>query len=74
LFFDRNRVNPASVAIGRIAASPWLRERDAADIIHALWSPELYRLLAIERGWTAGRYEQWLAKAHAAQLLPAPAS
>jgi AcrR family transcriptional regulator len=49
-----------------------LRERDAADLIHALMSPELYRLLVIERGWTAGRYEQWLAEALAAQLLPAP--
>lgn len=47
-----------------------LKERHAADIIHALMSPELYRLLVIDRGWTPGRYEQWLAEALAAQLLP----
>ena len=54
---------------GRIARSlararalrPGLRERDAADLIHALMSPELYRLLVIDRGWTPERYEQWLA-------------
>jgi len=53
------------------ALRPGLKERDAADIIHALMSPELYRLLVIDRGWTPGRYEQWLAEALAAQLLPA---
>lgn len=46
-----------------------LNERDAADVIHALMSPELYRLLVIDRSWAPGRYEQWLAEALAAQLL-----
>ena len=31
---------------------PELRERDAADIIHALMSPEVYRLLVVDRGWS----------------------
>jgi AcrR family transcriptional regulator len=31
------------------ALRPKLRERDAADIIHALMSPELYRLLVVDR-------------------------
>jgi AcrR family transcriptional regulator len=53
------------------ALRPGLKERDAADIIHALMSPELYRLLVIDRGWAPGRYERWLAAALAAQLLPA---
>ena len=52
------------------ALRPELTERDAADIIHALMSPELYRMLVIERGWSPGRYEKWLAEALAAQLLP----
>src|SRR5262245_45072664 len=39
---------------------PPLRERDAADIIHALMSPELYRLLVVERGWRPERYQEWL--------------
>ena len=51
------------------ALRPGLKERDAADVIHALMSPELYRLLVIDQRWTPGRYEQWLAEALAAQLL-----
>jgi AcrR family transcriptional regulator len=48
-----------------------LGERDAADIIHALLSPELYRLLVLDRGWGPERYERWLAAALVDQLLPA---
>jgi AcrR family transcriptional regulator len=61
---------------GRIARSlaradalkPGLRERDAADVIHAFMSPELYRLLVRDRGWTPERYERWLAEALVQQL------
>jgi AcrR family transcriptional regulator len=54
---------------------PGLRERDAADLIHALMSPELYRLLVVDRGWPPQRYEQWLATTLADQLtVPRPAS
>jgi AcrR family transcriptional regulator len=61
---------------GRIARSlarahvlrPGLRERDAADLIHALMSPELYRLLVVDRGWAPERYEQWLARTLRDQL------
>jgi AcrR family transcriptional regulator len=52
------------------ALRPPLRERDAADIIHALMSPEIYRLLVVDRGWKPERYEQWLASTLAEQLLP----
>jgi AcrR family transcriptional regulator len=59
-----------ATALGRAGVlAPPLRARDAADIIHALASPELYRLLVIERGWTADRYERWLAGALTQQLL-----
>lgn len=47
-----------------------LRERDAADIIHALLSPELYQLLVIDRNWKTERYQPWLAKILIDQLLP----
>jgi AcrR family transcriptional regulator len=46
-----------------------LRERDAADLIHALMSPELYRLLVHDRGWPAERYERWLTSLLRHQLL-----
>ena len=62
---------------GRVARSlararalrPGLRERDAADLIHALASPELYRLLVVDRGWTVERYEKWLARTLRDQLV-----
>ena len=51
------------------ALRPGLRERDAADLIHALASPEVYGLLVFDRGWPAGRYERWLSSTLAQQLL-----
>ena len=56
------------------ALRPGLRERDAADIIHALMSPEVYRLLAGDRGWPPEKYEQWLKDTLISQLLPQPAT
>ena len=47
-----------------------LRERDAADIVHALASPEVYGLLVAERGWSSERYEAWLRSILVDQLLP----
>ena len=52
------------------ALRPKLRERDAADIIHALMSPEVYRLLVGDRGWDPERYQQWLTDTLIHQLLP----
>lgn len=64
---------------GRVARSlararalrPGLRERDAADIIHALVSPELYRLLVVDRSWSHEHYEKWLLTTLTAQLTTA---
>jgi AcrR family transcriptional regulator len=50
------------------ALAPGLRERDAADLIHALMSPEVYRMLVGDRGWTADRYLQWLGATLVQQL------
>jgi AcrR family transcriptional regulator len=51
------------------ALRPELRERDAADIIHALLSPEIYRLLVLDRGWSPEKYERWLTEVLIDQLL-----
>ena len=56
------------------ALRPGVRERDAADIIHALLSPELYGLLVIDRSWKAERYEPWLVQTLIDQLLPGTAA
>ena len=53
---------------------PGLRERDAADLIHALMSPELYQLLVINRGWAPARYERWLVSVLVDQLTAGTAA
>lgn len=45
-----------------------LRERDAADVIHALMSPEVYFLLVGNRRWTPERYREWLSSTLLEQL------
>jgi AcrR family transcriptional regulator len=75
LLDDQNRQRQAGQ--GQVARSlaragalrPDLRERDAADMIHALLSPEVYRLLVLDRGWQPGRYEAWLTRVLVDQLL-----
>jgi AcrR family transcriptional regulator len=56
-----------ALARGR-ALKPELRERDAADLIHALMSPEVYALLVGDRSWSPERYQKWLATTLTAQL------
>ena len=53
------------------ALRPGLRERDAADVIHAIASPEVYGLLVLDRGWSGERYEQWVRETLTQQLLAA---
>jgi AcrR family transcriptional regulator len=49
------------VRSGRL--NPALTETEARDIQWTFTARDLYRLLVVERGWTADRYEQWLAEA-----------
>ena len=56
----------------RRALRPALGERAAGDIIHALVSPEVYRLLVVDRGWPPERYKTWLTETLVSQLLAAP--
>jgi hypothetical protein len=51
---------------GQLAVS----EKEAADILFALKSPDVFRTLTVERGWSGERYERWLTRALAATLLP----
>lgn len=54
----------------RGALAEGLTEAEAADVIYALFSPEMYRILVVERGWHTERYGQWLSKALREALLP----
>ena len=40
---------------------PGLTLDDAADILFAIGSPEVYRLLTMARGWSGERFEAWYA-------------
>src|SRR3954447_24450031 len=53
----------------RKALRSGLKERDAADVMHAVMSPEVYRLLVHDRGWTPARYRDWLASTLEQQLM-----
>lgn len=69
----RQRQQGQRVVVRALARSGALRagvrERDAADIVHALLSPELYGLLVVDRGWSAARYREWLQELLGQQLL-----
>ena len=65
---DRGQSRIARSLARAHALKPGLRERDAADLIHALMSPEVYLLLVGDRGWTPERYQQWLATTLTQQL------
>ena len=44
----------------------------AADVLYAIGSPETYRLLVVERGWSASRFERWYAESIERLLLRPP--
>jgi tRNA pseudouridine-54 N-methylase len=50
--------------------APGVTVDDGVDIYLTLVLPEVYRTLVIARGWTADRYQNWLAGALTTQLLP----
>jgi AcrR family transcriptional regulator len=67
-FHDNQRAIVQSIADkGALAAG--LDVAAATDILWALNHPNLYALLARERGWSPERYEQWLGNLLRSQLL-----
>ncbi|MCA1678500.1 MAG: TetR/AcrR family transcriptional regulator [Actinobacteria bacterium] len=56
------------------ALAPGIDTRTATDLLWALSTEELFRELVDERGWSPGRFEQWLARTLVAQLLDEPAA
>jgi AcrR family transcriptional regulator len=53
----------------RAPLRPGLPATTATDILFAIGSPETYRLLVVDRGWSADRFERWYADALARLLL-----
>ncbi len=68
------RLQTMEIFAGRIAERGALREglhaAAAAETIWTLSSPEVYRLLTVDRGWTGEQYIQWLGDALIRLLLP----
>jgi len=56
----------------RNALDPELTLSDAQDMAYAALSPEVHRILTVERGWTADQYERWLTRALSSLLQPQP--
>jgi AcrR family transcriptional regulator len=56
---------------GQGALDPGLDSSEAADMVYALLSPDVHRILTVERGWPADTYERWIARSLAALLPPA---
>lgn len=71
---QRNRLENLTRLAGWVAANGPLREGldvpATAETVWTLASPEVYRLLTGDRGWTRERYVQWLGDSLVALLLP----
>jgi AcrR family transcriptional regulator len=53
----------------RGALDPSLNSAEAADFVYLLMSPDAYRTLTVERGWTPDEYEAWLSHTLCRTLL-----
>jgi AcrR family transcriptional regulator len=59
----------AQLLADRDALKPGLSVAEAADVIFALLSPELYLVLTTRRSWTTQRWQQWMTEMLTTALL-----
>ena len=64
----QSRIVAALDARGALGPGPDTAE--AAALVYALRSPEVPRILTVERGWPADRYERWIARSLTALMRP----
>jgi AcrR family transcriptional regulator len=66
------RYTVLAAAANTLVTKPDAREgvsaEHAADLLYALLSPELYRVLVRDRGWNPARWEQWVYEILRSQL------
>lgn len=62
----------ARVLSSKAPLRPGLNPTTAADILFATASPDVYRLLVLDRRWSPRRYEKWLADSLLVQLFAEP--
>ncbi len=68
----RRRQNQARLIVSlseQGALRPGLSFEEATDVLWALTSYDVYRMLVVERGWKPERYETWLAQLLIQQML-----
>jgi AcrR family transcriptional regulator len=58
----RGQSRIVAALIERGALDPKFRKAEAEDIVYTILSPEVHRILTVERRWSADRYECWLAR------------
>ncbi|HEX2755599.1 MAG TPA: helix-turn-helix domain-containing protein [Candidatus Limnocylindrales bacterium] len=51
-----------AVVVGTTGLRKGLDVETATDVLYALGSPETWRLLVVDRGWTADEFEDWYAE------------
>jgi AcrR family transcriptional regulator len=70
---DGERLIGATGVVRNLTATaglrPGLDPDQARDLVWALISPDLHRMLVVERGWSSDAYERWLGEALVASLL-----
>jgi AcrR family transcriptional regulator len=64
----QSRIVDALSSLG--ALDPELELSDAIDMTYVALSPDVHRILAVERGWTADQYQQWLTRSLGLLLRP----
>jgi AcrR family transcriptional regulator len=64
----QSRIVGALSALG--ALDPDLEFSDAVDMTYLSLSPDVHRILTVERGWTADQYERWLIRSLGLILRP----
>lgn len=60
------------LVVGRAGLRAGLTLAAAADILFAIGSPETYRLLVVDRGWSGLRFERWYEETLARLLFDWP--
>jgi hypothetical protein len=63
----------AAALAARGALDPSLSESEAADIVYAAMSPDVYRSFTVDCGWTPDLYERWLTRALGSLIGDGPA-
>lgn len=73
-YLNRQRWRHMQVAVKQLMANGRLQEKMdeeyATDFVWALTSPDVYRLLTRDRGWSKEKYTRWLADTLTKGLLP----